>query len=42
MARELEAPYDTPKERLVGAFEVQGLSFTEPEAHAERTSHQCR
>src|SRR6202044_3126840 len=30
MARELEAHYDTPKERLVGAFEVQGLSFTEP------------
>jgi AcrR family transcriptional regulator len=30
MARELEARYDTPKERLVGAFEVQGLSFTEP------------
>jgi AcrR family transcriptional regulator len=30
MARELEASYDTPKERLVGAFEVQGLSFTEP------------
>jgi AcrR family transcriptional regulator len=29
MARELEARYDTPKERLVGAFEVQGLSFTE-------------
>ncbi|MFF1916810.1 TetR/AcrR family transcriptional regulator [Streptomyces sp. NPDC058239] len=30
MAHELEARYDTPKERLVGAFEVQGLSFTEP------------
>ncbi|MEU7895862.1 TetR/AcrR family transcriptional regulator [Nonomuraea sp. NPDC049152] len=30
MTRELEARYDTPKERLVGAFEVQGLSFTEP------------
>jgi AcrR family transcriptional regulator len=30
MARELEARYDTPKERLVGAFEVQGLSFAEP------------
>jgi AcrR family transcriptional regulator len=30
MARELEARYVTPKERLVGAFEVQGLSFTEP------------
>jgi len=30
MARELQARYDTAKERLVGAFEVQGLSFTEP------------
>ena len=30
MARELEARFDTPKERLTGAFEVQGLSFTEP------------
>src|ERR1700728_2404324 len=30
MDRELEARYDTPKERLVGAFEVQGLSSTEP------------
>lgn len=30
MARELETRYATPKERLVGAFEVQGLSFTEP------------
>jgi AcrR family transcriptional regulator len=30
MARELEARFDTAKERLVGAFEVQGLSFTEP------------
>src|ERR1700728_3109516 len=30
MARELEARYDTPRERLVGAFEVQVLSFTEP------------
>jgi AcrR family transcriptional regulator len=30
MALELEARYDTPKERLVGVFEVQGLSFTEP------------
>jgi AcrR family transcriptional regulator len=30
MACELEARYDSPKERLVGAFEVQGLSFTEP------------
>lgn len=30
MTRELETRYDTPKERLVGAFEAQGLSFTEP------------
>jgi hypothetical protein len=30
MARAHETRYDTPKERLVGAFEVQGLSFTEP------------
>jgi AcrR family transcriptional regulator len=30
MARELETRYATPKERLVGAFEVQGLSFTQP------------
>src|SRR5882757_8285855 len=30
MARELEARYRTPKERLIGVFEVQGLSFTEP------------
>jgi len=30
MARELETRYATPRERLVGAFEVQGLSFTEP------------
>jgi AcrR family transcriptional regulator len=30
MARELESRYSTPKERLVGVFEVQGLSFTEP------------
>lgn len=30
MTRQLETHDDTPKERLVGAFEVQGLSFTEP------------
>ena len=30
MARELEARYKTPRERLVGVFEVQGMSFTEP------------
>jgi AcrR family transcriptional regulator len=30
MARELEARYRTPKERLIGVFEVQGLSFTNP------------
>src|SRR5258706_15816553 len=31
MARELEARYQTPKERLIGVFEVQGLSFTDPD-----------
>jgi len=31
MARELEARYKTPKERLLGVFEVQGLSFTDPD-----------
>jgi AcrR family transcriptional regulator len=30
MSRELEARYPTPRERLVGVFEVQGLSFTDP------------
>jgi AcrR family transcriptional regulator len=30
MTRELEARYATPAERLVGVFEVQGLSFTDP------------
>ena len=30
MERELQARYGTPKERLIGAFEIQGLSFTEP------------
>ncbi|MGY0064783.1 TetR/AcrR family transcriptional regulator [Streptomyces sp. LZ34] len=30
MTRELETRYETPKERLVGVFEVQGLSFIEP------------
>jgi AcrR family transcriptional regulator len=30
MARELTARFDTPRERLLGVFEVQGLSFTEP------------
>jgi AcrR family transcriptional regulator len=30
MARELEARYETPRQRLVGVFEVQGLSFTDP------------
>jgi AcrR family transcriptional regulator len=46
MARELEARYKTPRERLVGVFEVQGMSFTEPDfrgcafvsASAESTS----
>jgi AcrR family transcriptional regulator len=31
MTRELETRYQTPKERLVGIFEVQGLSFTDPD-----------
>jgi hypothetical protein len=30
MKRELPARFDTPRERLLGVFEVQGLSFTEP------------
>jgi AcrR family transcriptional regulator len=30
MTRELEKRYKTPRERLVGVFEVQGLSFTDP------------
>jgi AcrR family transcriptional regulator len=30
MSRELEARFSTPRERLLGVFEVQGLSFTEP------------
>jgi AcrR family transcriptional regulator len=30
MKRELAARFDTPRERLLGVFEVQGLSFTEP------------
>jgi AcrR family transcriptional regulator len=28
--RELEARYETPRERLIGVFEVQGLLFAEP------------
>ena len=31
MKQELEARYRTPKERLIGVFEVQGLSFADPE-----------
>jgi AcrR family transcriptional regulator len=30
MTRELASRFDTPRERLLGVFEVQGLSFTEP------------
>lgn len=30
MSRELAERFRTPKERLVGVFEVQGLSFTDP------------
>ncbi|MER7687373.1 TetR/AcrR family transcriptional regulator [Streptomyces sp. NPDC097610] len=50
MARGLEARYDTPKEHLVGAFEVRGLSFTEPGfrgcafigASADARARRCR
>jgi AcrR family transcriptional regulator len=31
METELDRRFATPKERLVGAFEVQGLSFTDPD-----------
>ena len=31
MSKELEARYKTPRERLVGVFEVQGLSFADPD-----------
>ena len=30
MTRELEARYRTPRERLLGVFDIQGESFTEP------------
>jgi AcrR family transcriptional regulator len=30
MTRELAARYTTPRERLLGVFDVQGLAFTEP------------
>ena len=30
MTREIAARFHTPRERLLGVFEVQGLSFTEP------------
>jgi AcrR family transcriptional regulator len=30
MIRELDARYTTPRQRLVGVFEIQGLSFAEP------------
>jgi AcrR family transcriptional regulator len=30
MTRELAARFPTPRERLLGVFQVQGLSFTEP------------
>ena len=30
MTRELATRFRTPRERLLGVFEVQGLSFTEP------------
>ena len=31
MARELATRFRTPRERLVGVFEVQGMTFTEPD-----------
>lgn len=31
MEKELTARYATPEERLVGVFEIQGLSFTDPD-----------
>jgi AcrR family transcriptional regulator len=31
MARELAARFRTPRERLVGVFEVQGMAFAEPD-----------
>lgn len=33
MENELERRFATPKERLVGAFEIQGQSFTDPDFH---------
>jgi AcrR family transcriptional regulator len=33
MTRELAARFHTPRQRLLGVFEVQGLSFTEPGFH---------
>jgi AcrR family transcriptional regulator len=33
MDRELTSRFDTPRERLVGIFEIQGLAFTEPGFH---------
>jgi AcrR family transcriptional regulator len=30
MSRELAARFDNPRERLLGVFEIQGLSFSEP------------
>src|SRR5467141_2472057 len=30
MTRELAARYETPRERLLGVFDIQGESFTEP------------
>ncbi len=33
MTQELAARFQTPRERILGVFEVQGLSFTEPGFH---------
>jgi hypothetical protein len=33
MENELAQRFATPKERLIGAFEIQGQSFTDPDFH---------
>ena len=38
MNRELAARYETPRERLLGVFEVQGLMFVEPGFRGARSS----
>jgi len=36
MENELERRFATAKERLIGAFEIQGQSFTDPDFHGCR------